>query len=244
MSKTTEIVKAGLAKRYAREKRFRFYGMMSIVISILFLAILMVNIFSKGLPAFSSTYVKLDVKLDAETLGVTADATPQALRNANYSKVVQNSLQALFPDVTERQQKRALKALVSSNAPFRLQEMVMAEPSLIGSQQSVKFLADDDIDVFYKNDAGRNLPETDRRIKDYQIAWLDKLQADGRISTGFNTTFFTSGDSREPEQAGILSALMGSFYTMLVTLFLSFPIGVAAAIYLEEFAPKTISGST
>ncbi|EIJ33771.1 phosphate ABC transporter permease PstA [Thiothrix nivea] len=238
MSKTTEIVKAGLAKRYAREKRFRFYGMMSIVISILFLAILMVNIFSKGLPAFSSTYIKLDVKLDAETLGVTADATPQTLRNANYSKVVQDSLQTLFPDVTERQQKRALKALVSSNAPFRLQEMVMAEPSLIGSQQAVKFLADDDIDVFYKNDAGRNLPEADRRIKDYQIAWLDKLQADGRISTGFNTTFFTSGDSREPEQAGILSALMGSFYTMLVTLFLSFPIGVAAAIYLEEFAPK------
>ncbi len=237
MSKTTEKVKAGLKKRYAREKRFRFYGMMSIVLSILFLAVLMLNIFSKGLPAFTSTYVKLDVDLSAEVLGVTAQSSPEELRRASYSTVIQNSLSAMFPEVTERREKRSLKSMVSSNAPFRIQEMVMDDPSLIGTKQAVWFLADDDVDVFNKS-GDRTVPEADRRFKDNQIAWLDKLASEGRIKTGFNTTFFTSGDSREPEQAGILSALMGSFFTMLVTLALSFPIGVAAAIYLEEFAPK------
>lgn len=238
MSTTTDKVKASLKKRYAREKRFRFYGLMSIVLSILFLAVLMLDIFSKGLPAFTSTYVKLDVELSTEVLGVTAENTPEELRKGNYRKAVYNSLYGMFPEVTERREKRALKGMVSSNAPFRIQNMVMEDPSLIGTTQSVWFLADDDVDVFNKGGMDRNADESDRRFKDNQIAWFDALEADDRIKTSFNTTFFTGGDSREPEQAGILSALMGSFFTMLVTVMLSFPIGVAAAIYLEEFAPK------
>lgn len=238
MSATTEKVKAGLAKRYAREKRFRIYGALSIAVSILFLAILLLDIFSKGLPAFSSTYIKLDVVLDAQTLGVTQQSSQEELRRASYNSAIVNSLNTLIPGVEGRKEKRALKGLVSSNAQFRLQEMVMKNPQLIGSTQSVWFLADDEVDVFYQHQAERKLPESERRFKDFQVAWLDKLEADGRIEERFNTTLFTNGDSREPEQAGILSALMGSFYTMLVTLTLSFPIGVAAAIYLEEFAPK------
>lgn len=238
MTKTTEKVKAGLKKRYAREKRFRFYGMMSIVLSILFLAVLLLDIFSKGLPTFTSTYVKLDVNLSSEVLGVDADSPQEELRRGNYSTAVYDALYSIFPEVTDRREKRTLKGMVSSNAPFRVQNMVMNDPSLIGTTQSIWFLADDDVDVFNKGGMDRNAPEADRRFKDNQVAWLDKLDADGRIKTGFNTTFFTSGDSREPEQAGILSALMGSFFTMLVTVALSFPIGVAAAIYLEEFAPK------
>jgi phosphate transport system permease protein len=84
----------------------------------------------------------------------------------------------------------------------------------------------------------RNLPEDERRLKDKQIAWIDRLKEDGRITKKFNTTFFTAGDSREPELAGIKGAALGSFFTLIVTLLLSFPIGVAAAVYLEEFAPK------
>ena len=140
--------------------------------------------------------------------------------------------------MTERKQKAALKKLVSGSAAFDLQKMVMENPQLIGSKQSVWVMADDDVDTYVKGNIDRNMPEADRRIKDFQLAWLDDLEAKGEIERRFNSVFFTSGDSREPEQAGILSALMGSFYTMLVTMLLSFPIGVAAAIYLEEFAPK------
>ena len=238
MSTTTERVKATLGKRYAREKRFRFYGLASIALSILFLVILLVDIIGKGYPAFTSTYIKLDVQLDAQTLGITAASPSDKLRSADYSTVVKNSLNTLIPGVTERKEKKALKDLVSGDAQYELQRMVMNDPALIGTSQSVWVLADDDIDTYYKGNIDRKLPESDRRIKDFQLTWLDKLEADGRIERQFNTIFFTRGDSREPEQAGILSALVGSFYTVLVTLALSFPIGVAAALYLEEFAPK------
>lgn len=238
MSTTTEKVRASLGKRYAREKRFRAYGIASISLSILFLALLMFNIFSKGLPAFTSTYIKLDVALDAQTLGITPDATQDQLRAANYTGVLNNSLYSLFPDVSERQQKKTLKALISSDAQYELQRMVLANPKLIGSNQSLWLLADDEIDQYHKGYIDRTTPEADRRIKDFELTWLDKLEADGRLTSKFNTMFFTRGDSREPEQAGILSALMGSIYTMSLTLLFSFPIGVMAAIYLEEFAPK------
>lgn len=238
MSKTTEKVKAGLAKRYARERRFRAYGIASIIISMVFLAVLLITIFSNGLPAFTQTYIKLDIDLSAEVLGVDASADQQTLRAAKYSKVVRNALAEKFPDVKKRKQKKALRKLVSSNAPYRLQKMVMADPQLIGTQQSIWFLADDDIDTYFKGNIDRELPEASRRIKDFQLVWLDQLESEGSVDKRFNLEFFSSGDSREPEQAGILGALMGSLYTMLVTITLSFPIGVAAAIYLEEFAPK------
>lgn len=238
MSNKTELVRASLAKRYAREKRFRFYGLASIVLSLSFLAILLTTIFAQGLPAFTQTYMKLDVNLSAEALGVEATASQEKLRAANYETVVMNALNARFPGVTDRKQKIALKKLVSSSAAYDLQKQVMSNPNLIGTQQTLWVMADDDIDTYFKGNIDRTQPEADRRIKDFQLAWLDDLEAKGEIERRFNVPFFTSGDSREPEQAGILGALMGSFYTMLVTMSLAFPIGVAAAIYLEEFAPK------
>ncbi len=238
MSTTTEKVRAGLNKRYAREKRFRLYGLVSICLSILFLALLMINIFSKGLPAFTSTYIKLDVTLDAQTLGLEANPTPEQIRAANYAATISESLNTLIPNVQERKQKKALKNLVSDDAQYELQRMVIADPALIGSTQSVWLLADDEIDMYHKGYVDRNAPEADRRIKDFQLAWLDKLEQENRLSSKFNSIFFTSGDSREPEQAGILSALMGSIYTMSLTLLFAFPLGVMTAIYLEEFAPK------
>lgn len=238
MSSTTELVRKSLAKRYAKEKRFRLYGLLSITLSIVFLAILMLNIFSKGLPAFTSTDIKLEVALDPQVLGVTAESTPEQLRAADYATAINNSLEKLIPGVTERKQKKALKALVSSDAPYQLRDQVMADPKLIGTTQSLWLPADDEIDMYHKGYVDRTVPEADRRIKNFQLAWLDKLESEGRLTSKFNTTFFTHGDSREPEQAGILSALMGSIYTMSLTLLFSFPIGVMAAIYLEEFAPK------
>ena len=97
---------------------------------------------------------------------------------------------------------------------------------------------DDDVDMLVKSQIDRTVGEADRRLKDFQIAWIDKLIADGRLEKRFNKQFFASGDSREPELAGIRGALMGSLFTLLVTAVLSLPVGVASAIYLEEFAPS------
>lgn len=234
----TDKIKAKLKKRYAREKRFRAYGIASLAISFLFLLILLVNIFSTGLPAFQQSYIKLDVHIDAEVLGVSKTADSDAIFAANFSKVIKNTLQEMFPDAKTRKEKRARNKLVSDSAIYELRDIVIENPALIGTTQSFWFLAKDDIDVYMKGKIDRNLPESDRRIKDFQLVWIDQLEAEGRLEKRFNTTFFTSGDSREPEQAGIKGALIGSLLTMLVTMALSFPIGVLAAIYLEEFAPQ------
>jgi len=238
MSSTTKRIEAGLKKRYAKEKRFRIFGGISIFISFSFLAILLITIFNKGLPAFQQTYIKLEVTLDESVLGINKSSDEDALFHASYSKVIKNSLKQLFPDVKGRKKKRALKNIVSKSAAYDLRDKVLDKPSILGTTQSYWFLAKDDIDVFMKGNIDRDLPESDRRIKDFQLMWIDKLLEEGRLEKRFNSILFTAGDSREPEQAGFKGALVGSLLTMLVTLLLSFPIGVAAAAYLEEFAPQ------
>jgi phosphate transport system permease protein len=238
MSNTTKKIQAGLKKRNAREKRFRLYGVLSISVSFLFLLVLLFTIFSKGWPAFQQTYIQLDIELDETTLGINKASDEDALYSASYYKVIKNSLKEMFPGVEGRKQKRALKNLVSKAAAYDLRDQVVKNPDLLGTRQSYWFLAKDDIDVFMKGNIDRTLPESDRRIKDYQLNWIDTLVAQGRLEKRFNTVLFTAADSREPEQAGLKAAIMGSLFTMLVTLSLSFPIAVAAAAYLEEFAPQ------
>ena len=235
-----DIVKASLKKRYAKERRFKAYGIFSIVASLAFLAFLLIDITYKSIPAFTQTYVQLEIDFSHKTLKLEEKESysEKELFAASYRKLTSKSLYKLFPDVKNRKQKKALRKLVSSGSQYLLRDMVIADPKLIGTVQPVWVLVDDDIDTFVKGLIDRNLPESDRRIKDYQIEWIDKLQAEAKIEKRLNTNFLTNGDSREPEQAGIWGALKGSLYTMLVTLLLSFPIGVAAAIYLEEFAPK------
>ncbi len=235
---TTKIIKAGLKKRNAREKRFRFFGLMSIIISFVFLLVLLITICSKGWPAFQQTYIKIDVELDEKTLGINKFSDEDALFSARYQKIIKNSLKKKFPGIKGRKQKRALKNLVSKSAQYELRDKVIEKPELLGTTQSFWFLAKDDVDVFMKGNIDRTLPESDRRIKDYQLVWIDQLIAEGRLEKRFNTQLFSAGDSREPEQAGLKGAIMGSIFTMFVTLALSFPIAVAAAAYLEEFAPQ------
>ena len=238
MSSTTTKIQAGLKKRYAREKRFRYFGLFSIIISFLFLLVLLSTIIARGYPAFQQTYIKLDVVLDEETLGVNKKSNEDEIYTAKYVKIIKNSLITMFPDVEGRKQKRARKNLVSKSATYDLRDKVLKNPDLIGSKQSYWFLAKDDIDTFMKGNIDRTLPESDRRVKDYQLVWIDKLVAEERLEKRFNTGLFSFSDSREPEQAGLKGAIMGSLYTMMVTLLLSFPIAVAAAAYLEEFAPQ------
>jgi len=104
----------------------------------------------------------IDVVIDAETLGVTEDSDEDALYSASYSKIVNNSLTEMFPGVTGRKEKRALRNIVSKSAQYDLRDMVIADPSLIGTKQTLWFLAKDDIDVFMKGKIDRELPEDDR----------------------------------------------------------------------------------
>lgn len=235
--RTIDTVRAGLDRRYRAERRFRIYGLSAIVLGLLFVSILFITIIGNGYPAFQQTYVKLDIDFDPESLGIGDQRSNAALSGANYQALVRNALKVRFPDVTGRSDRRALNSLISSGASYQLRDAVLDDPTIIGTRRSVWVPADDDVDQLVKGHMDRAAAEGDRRLKDNQLAWLDQLQADGAIEKRFNTTFFTAGDSREPELAGIRGALMGSVFTLIVTLALSFPIGVATAVYLEEFAP-------
>jgi phosphate transport system permease protein len=155
----------------------------------------------------------------------------------DYSGVFKSALREKFPHVQERRELRQLYGLISDGAAFDLRDLVLEDPGLIGKTRELWLMASDDIDQIVKGKIERDLPEEQRVVSDLQLGWLDALVAEERVERRFNRVFFTAGDSREPEQAGVLGAVVGSFLTLLVTLLLSFPIGVAAAVYLEEFAP-------
>lgn len=229
---TMDRVNLGLAARYRKERRFRLFGLSAIVLSLLFLVLLLGSIGAKGYTAFQQTEILLDIHFDPAELDVNNLAT------ANYAALIRQGVQVLFPQVQNRQDKRDIVKLISTGAAFKLQQMVMTKPELIGATLPLWVTADDEVDMFVKGHIPRDVPEAERRISDKEIAWIDQLAAAGRLKKSFNTIFFEAGDSREPELAGIRGATMGSLYTLLVTLLLSFPIGVAAAVYLEEFAPK------
>ncbi|MGD2272498.1 MAG: phosphate ABC transporter permease PstA [Desulfobacterales bacterium] len=230
--RTLDIVNQSLARRYRAERRFRRYGLGAIILSLCFLSILFISIISNGYTAFQQTFIQLDIFFDPEVLN------QEALATANYPGLIKKSLRSMFPEVKSRRDKRLLYGLVSSGASFQLRDMVLADPKIIGKTQALWVPAGDDVDMLIKGQSGRERPEGERRLKDNQLMWIDRLSQEARIKKHFNQTFFTAGDSREPEQAGIWGAVVGSFLTLLVTLVLSFPMGVAAAIYLEEFAPK------
>jgi len=232
-----ETIQRSLSKRYRAEKRFRAYGMMAIAFGLLCVALLFVDIIGKGHKAFLETSIQVDVTYDAEVLGITDLQNKQQVALADFQGLVKKALQKRFPEVSKRKEKRELFSLISSGAGYELRERLLRRPELMGQTETLWLIADDDVDTYYKSIGSKGGAFTGR-TSELRQGWIDQLEQDGAIRLGFNTTFFTSGDSREPEQAGIWGAAMGSLFTLVVTLALSFPIGVAAAVYLEEFAPK------
>ena len=231
----TEVVKQSLKKRYAREKRFQLYGRSAVFVGFIFLALLLIDIIIKATPAFSVTEIRLDFQIDRTSLDLPSEGRiDQSMVSAiNFGAVVKKSLRNAFPEVTSRKDKKQLYKLVSSGAEFVLLQKLFTNPDLVDQEKLTLWVkADDDVDTYYK------LEKRTSRISDRQVELIDQLEAKSRIRTAFNTTLFTASDSREPEQAGIRGALLGSFWTLLVTLLVSLPVGVAAAIYLEEFAPQ------
>lgn len=235
---TREAVAGRLKRRYRSENRFRIACASALVVGGIFLGVLFYSIGSKAYSAFTQHFIGINVYFDGEVIDPAGTRAPEALASANYNALIRDSFAMDFPEVTGRADKRQLTGLVTSAAPFELQRLVEADPGIIGTRQLIFVPAADDIDMLLKGHIPRDVPENSRRVSDRQISWVDTLGQQGRVENRFNRRFFTAGDSREPEMAGIWGAVVGSFYTMLVCLALSFPLGIATAIYLEEFAPK------
>ena len=221
-----------LQKRYRIDRWFQRIGITAITLALAFIALLFFKIISEGYTAFIQTNILLEVDFSEQAFA------KENLAAADYPGLVKKSLAEIFPEVKSRQDKKLLFGLVSNGAAYKLQDMVKANPKIIGTRQRVWVPAGSDVDMFLKGKTNRSAAEEDRRLQDKQQAWLDTLRSQGKLEKKFNTTFFTSGDSREPEMAGILGGIKGTALTLLITLSLAFPIGVAAAIYLEEFAPQ------
>jgi phosphate transport system permease protein len=412
---TSEAALRRIRARYGAERRFKTYGLIAISITVLFLAVVLLDVLIKGLPAFRQHQLVVETALTEAEIDPQGTRDPDVLRAANYAKLGRDALRARFPEVTDRRDRKLLDGLLSSGAIDVLRERVVADPSLVGSAVKVPLLLSDDADLYLKGqgtsiethatrgiatpsattgeitilsssndftdelvaikraiaaeadrlsrdetrfsgalaqareaiaaleqrsaaaasagstaeatalrneaaarrndetslaqtvtqlqsriaalkarferpaqvetldeklpsmlvringglvkltsfdsaaakgvvllplsstaDAGPgawevvsySTPESNRRVSDREVAWLERLREEGRIESAFNWRFFTAADSREPELAGIKGAMIGSALTLLVTLLLCLPIGVAAAVYLEEFAPK------
>ncbi|HTU64895.1 MAG TPA: phosphate ABC transporter permease PstA [Steroidobacteraceae bacterium] len=235
---TAAVVEKSLKRRYWAERRFRAYGFAAVVAGMTFLVYLFFTIFSNGLGAFRQTQVRLPVYFDAQIVDPAGTRDAAEMSAADYQALIRASLKAKFPEVEGRVQTRELTRLVSGSAAFDLQQMVQKDPSIVGTTRDVWLLASDAVDLLEKGHVDRKLPEAERPLSDQQVGWADKLTAEGALALNFNKTFLSGGDSREPEKAGIWGAVVGSFFTLVLTLLLSFPIGVATAIYLEEFARR------
>ena len=236
--KRPDLSEARIRGRYAAERRFRFYGQFAVGLAIAMLAVLLISVCSKGYSAFYRAEIALDIMLDPSVITPDGKMDSETLAAADYQGLVKEALKSAFPEVTSRGDRKNLFNLVSNGAGDTVRQAVLADPTIVGSTQRFWVVAADDMDMLAKGFIKRELPESERVVSDTQIAWYDKLDEAGQLRTAFNAVFFSAGDSREPEQAGILGALMGSIFTMLVTVLLALPLGVMSAIYLEEFAPK------
>lgn len=232
MTDTFNGAAIGLDKRRRKESTFQWMGRIAIIIALTFLVGMVGSIFWTGKSVLQQAEIALDVNLGPDVID------PADIDGASFSTIVKDALKAQFPDVTGRSERRELYGLVSPNASFELKEAVQADPSILGGVHKIWFTASDEVDLVMKGQVDTSLEESLRKTKDNELAWIDTLKADGQLQMKFNKIFFTSGDSREPELAGILGAFVGSFFTLLVCFIISFPLGIGAAIYLEEFAPK------
>jgi phosphate transport system permease protein len=373
---TSPEAQAAVRRRYRAEARFKAYGLLAILTAAVFLVVLLVDVVSKALPAFTTTSLQLDVAVPSDLVPPDQRDNPAAIRQADYLPLMREALKTAIPGVQGRGPERTMLRLLSPGAPDDLRERLAANPSLIGTTLKIPLLLSATADLYFKgtgtqvttrpsrgaaapsgttgtitvtasgNDFSENLvtlklavaeraralaaeaeraarstapnaadratelrteaaalaarakdpaaaepldsrlptllveingglvkisqlaadridgdvllplastneakpgdwrivtyvtPESSRKISDLEVAFLERFKAKGQVETAFNWRFFTSGDSREPELAGIRGAIVGTALTLLVTLILCVPIGVAAAIYLEEFAPK------
>ncbi|MCA0256372.1 MAG: phosphate ABC transporter permease PstA [Proteobacteria bacterium] len=231
----------GIKRRYAAERRFRLYGILAISFGVIFLLLLLWSVVSKGYTAFLQTEITVPVTFTEKVIDPqnTRATNPAVLMAANYPVLARDALaKELGVDPADRAALKEVNSMISASVRVQLRDIVVNDPSVIGKTVPVKVLAEGNVDAAYKGHIDLSVPESDRKISDRQLGWIQQLAAKGELASRFNTGLFVNGASSRPEAAGVGVALIGSFFMMLIVLALALPIGVAASIYLEEFAPK------
>jgi len=232
---TRSKVEQSLGRRRRKESIFRILGIASTLVGVLFLLVFFWTLIGQGASAFMQTFIEIEVEFSEDILAPSGELD---LAYADFDAIARNALRKKFPDVSSRSERRELNQLISVGAGYQIKDAIAGDPDLLGTTLLMQVPAAANVDMVIKENIDRNLGEDRRPVSDSQMGWIDALIADGSLVSKFNVALFTNGDSREPELAGIRGALMGSFYMLLITIALAFPIGAAAAIYLEEFAPK------
>ncbi len=217
--------------RYASDRRLQYYGIAAISLALGFLVILIGSLVYTGSSAFTQTMARVEVDLSTEPL--SADT----ITKADWRKITRDAYRNMLPDLPKNAE-RDFFAMFTSNAQYIIRDAVIKDPSRIGRSSSFLIPMADPLDQLAKGLFDRNLPESQRRVKDSQIKLYDQLVSSGVVSRPLNWALLTNADSRFPELAGLAGAMSGSFWLLLVCFVISFPMGIAAAIYLEEFAPK------
>ncbi|CAM3552163.1 phosphate ABC transporter permease PstA [Halomonas sp. AOP12-C2-37] len=249
-------IEKSLAKRHRKETRFRRVGLAAVTTGMALVIILFASILARGVPAFWQSTVYTDVYFDPEVIqldekprredGETQLAFDERygawLTQAsliNWQSLIDNAMEdALGVDVESRQ-LRDLRALLASGERFALRDQFIEKPSLLGQTVEVKLLASANVDVWIKGNIDRSLPDARQQLSPQTREWADRLSDEGIIENAFSTSLFLNTDSRSsPASAGLAGAFMGSLFMMMVVILLSVPIGVASAVYLEEFAPQ------
>lgn len=231
---------AHMKARYAAEARFRMYGIIALSIAIAFLIGLFASIISNGWSAFFQSEYEVPIYLDQSAIDPDGKRDVSRFGLADYTAMARDGLaKALgLPETLDRKTKRDLKGLLSRAADIQIRDQVVANPDIIGKSVPIRLLAHGDVDALLKGAIDRSIPEDRRQLNDRQLQWVDKLVADGALKKYFNSGLFKFGASSQPESSGLAVALIGSLFMMLTVMCLAVPIGVAAAAYLEEFAPK------
>ena len=227
-------LRAGLGRRQARERRFRLYGLLAIGLAVGFLALLLGRIVEQGHTAFYAHSVTVPIYMDRARID---PAWPQG---TNFEGLVAEQQLARLgvADDAQGAKTAAMRGLFSSELKFIAAERLAREPGLIGRTAQLAAPLSDDADLYLKGEISKATPADQRRLSDEQMAWLDRMKASGQVTAHFNGTLFRKGDSTEPELAGVLGAVIGSALMLLVTAVIAIPLGVGAAVYLEEFAPR------
>lgn len=231
-----DIIRHSLQKRHKTERRLRWAGLTAITIAISFLVILISNIFLNGYTALLQSELQVEMTIPkAELVDENGDLDAARIMTFNWNGLVKKAFRKKFPDVKGMMDKRSLGDLVSDNAGYELRLQIEKNPELM-EQNLFWIKTSDDVDMYMKGRLDASLPEKMRRLDDKQIGWVNQLKEVSEIRKVFNTGFFTTADSREPESAGILGAVVGSAMALMVTIILALPLAVMAAIYLEYFA--------
>ncbi len=226
-----------LKKRYSAEKRFKQYGIVSICMALLFVGLLVFKVLSEGSSAFVKTTIQLELNFDTKLLNISNQPTKEEIADIDFYDFTLKHILKVYP-TNNRDEEKLLIKLFTSDFEFEVKKFFLNNSDILNKVITLPITASSDLDQLHKGNYQRDITEDRRKISNFQLKIYDQLLENKKINKTFNNYFLVKGDSRNPEIAGIGGAMLGSLFSILVCLIISFPIALLAAVYLEEFAPK------